>query len=201
MVQELLRDPDLSGENARTRILALPSGRRRLTNYLHLAEALHEASVGGRMAMERLLKWLEDKRTRGAEGAEEYYLRMETDEQAVPIVTIHMSKGQEWPVVICPHLWDVMRDNPNETVFHDSAGRLHLDLSVNGENRDQARAESLAEDLRLLYVALTRAKERCIVAWGNIKEADNSALAYLLHGDTTDQVVSLLKAMSDEAIS
>ncbi len=86
---------------------------------------------------------------------------------------------------------------------------LWLDLSSEllSEHHKQQRYEEIAESLRLLYVALTRAKSRCYVAWGNIRSADRSALAYLLHPNRSESekmleagVVSRLKVLSDELI-
>jgi exodeoxyribonuclease V beta subunit len=122
-------------------------------------------------------------------------------------VTIHKSKGLEYPVVFCPYGWDgSLLKNP-EIIFHQqgkSDGDQSLTLDLGSDSRDfnliQAQNELLAENIRLLYVALTRAKSKCYLAWGNINEAESSALAYLLHtaggpqiDDRSEDIVGDLK--------
>ena len=91
-------------------------------------------------------------------------------------------------MVFCPFGWAGSSIKDPEFAFHDIADNLQLTLDLGSESRNQhlilARNEVLSENLRLLYVALTRAKQRCYLAWGRINTAETSALAYLLHGDT-----------------
>lgn len=170
------------------RLMSLPDGERRNTNLLHLSEVLHQTSVEKKLGMTDLLKWLSEQR-RGdtPTGLEEHPLRLESDENAVEIVTVHKSKGLEYPVVFCPFAWDSSRikESKGPFVFHDEADNMRLTLDLGsrhmGENRVCAEKERLAENLRLLYVALTRAKSRCYLVWGRFNEAETSALAYLLH--------------------
>ena len=94
----------------------------------------------------------------------------------------------EFPVVFCPFSWEGSLISDREFTFHDPAEDFQLNLDLGSDSRShhlaQARNELLSENLRLLYVALTRAKQRCYLAWGRINLAETSALAYLLHGDT-----------------
>jgi exodeoxyribonuclease V beta subunit len=174
-------------ENVLARLMALPDGERRTTNVLHLSEVLHQASVEKRLGMPDLLRWLIERRESRTPGSEEYPLRLESDENAVRLITIHKSKGLEYPVVFCPFLWDGSKlKRPKEPLmFHDPDhdGILTLDLGSQDvdKNRISAEKELLAENLRLLYVALTRAKNLCYLLWGRFNDADTSALAYLLH--------------------
>jgi ATP-dependent exoDNAse (exonuclease V) beta subunit len=113
-------------------------------------------------------------------------LRLESDENLVKIVTIHRAKGMEYPIVFLPFLWSARQIKNNEIFsFHDrETFRLLVDIgSGEEENYRQAEQERLAEDLRLLYVALTRARHCCYLAWGRISSMEKSALAWLLHGD------------------
>jgi exodeoxyribonuclease V beta subunit len=178
----------LNREKIRQRLLAFADGERRLTNVLHLAEILHQESIKRNFGITGVLKWLAEQRNVQSTGLEEHQLRLESDERAVKIVTIHKSKGLEYPVVFCPYGWEGSFVKDDEIIFHQQDGdddqRLTLDLGsdARGLNLIHAQNELLAENVRLLYVALTRAKSKCYLAWGRIKTADSSALAYLLHG-------------------
>jgi exodeoxyribonuclease V beta subunit len=178
----------LSREKIRQRLLSLPDGERQLTNVLHLTEIIHQESTRLNLGVSGVLKWLAEQRDPQSPRLEEHQLRLESDEDAVKIVTIHKSKGLEYPVVFCPYGWEGSLINDSEIVFHsqgegDDNGFLTLDLGSDARatNLIQAQNELLAENIRLLYVALTRAKLKCYLAWGNIKSAESSALAYLLH--------------------
>lgn len=175
-------------ENVKSRLLKYPDGERRLTNVLHLSELLHRQSTEKNTGVGGLLKWLAEQRDPLTPRLEENQLRLESDENAVKVVTIHKSKGLEYPVVFCPFSWEDSLVTDREFAFHDADADFQLTFDLGSENRNQylaqARNELLAENLRLLYVALTRAKERCYLAWGHINRADTSALAYLLHGSS-----------------
>jgi exodeoxyribonuclease V beta subunit len=177
----------LAQEQVRGRLLGLPDGERRLTNVLHLTEVLHRRSMDKNAGITDLLKWLAEQRDPRTPRLEEYQLRLESDEKAVKIVTIHKSKGLEYPVVFCPFGWEQSLIRNEEFTFHDidDDRRLTLDLGSAASHRHAALAQNeiLSENLRLLYVALTRAKDRCYLAWGRINTAETSALAYLLHCD------------------
>jgi exodeoxyribonuclease V beta subunit len=179
----------LAREKIRQRLLAFADGERRLTNVLHLAEILHQESIKRNLGVAGVLKWLAEQRNGQSPRLEEHQLRLESDEKAVKIVTIHKSKGLEYPVVFCPFSWEGSFVKDPEIMFHqpdkdDDEQRLTLDLGSDsrGLNLIRAQNEQLAENIRLLYVALTRAKSKCYLAWGRIKAGDSSAPAYLLHG-------------------
>jgi len=178
-------------EKARGRLLSFSDGERRLTNLLHLAEVLHQEEHQKQLTMGGLTKWLSEQINTELPRLEEHQLRLETDEYAVKIVTIHKSKGLEYPVVFCPFLWDKSKiRNTNEPfVFHDNA-ELTLDLGSEHKNENRALAEKelLSENLRLLYVALTRARNCCYTVWGRFNEAGSSAMSYLFHsGEKNDR--------------
>ncbi|MBI5656763.1 MAG: exodeoxyribonuclease V subunit beta [Geobacter sp.] len=169
----------LAGEGVRPRLLAHADGERRLTNILHLLELLHHAELEGELGLEGLVAWLAERVAEQPE-IDEYQLRLETDESCVQLVTVHRSKGLEYPVVFCPFAWEGVRDE-GTALFHDN-DRMVLDLGSGqlDDHRLRAREERFAEDLRLLYVAVTRAKERCYLIWGGFRGAEESALAWLL---------------------
>lgn len=177
-----------AAEGVRGRLLASAGGERSLTNLLHLAEVLHEASATRKMGMPGLLKWLSGQRQAPSSQVEEFQLRLESDDEAVRIVTIHKAKGLEYPVVFCPFAWEGVRNLTEDFLFHNEIRQLTLDLGSPeiDRHRDLARFEELAENLRLLYVALTRAKNRCYLVWGPFRSTESSALAYLFHGQEED---------------
>ena len=153
-------------------LLRFPDGERRITNILHLGELLQTAGQAAHLSPLRLKQWLEERRLSDDAPAESFQLRLESDEDAVQIVTIHRSKGLEYPVVFCPFLSKGARignlrvdgrDVQKVVLFHADTGELTWDLSPvpAPEHERQAVKESLAEQMRLLYVALTRARNRC----------------------------------------
>jgi len=178
-------------EKVRVRLLPFSDGERRLTNLLHLGEVLHQEEHQKQLTVGSLIKWLSEQINPAFPRLEEHQLRLETDEYAVKIVTIHKSKGLEYPVVFCPFLWDKskIRSANEPFVFHDGA-ELTLDLGSEHKNENRALAEKeiLSENLRLLYVALTRARNCCYTAWGRFNEAGSSAMSYLFHsGEKNDE--------------
>jgi exodeoxyribonuclease V beta subunit len=189
------------------RLLGYRDGERRLTNLLHLAERLQVKSRD-EPGLDSLLGWFSRALRDPDSGDEESLLRLESDAERVKIITIHTSKGLEYPVVFCPFLWDgrLWQKYEADACFHDPSQNYRPVLNLGGPDFEVHRAlasrEKLAEKLRLLYVALTRAVHRCYVVWGHIKEMENSALAWLLHGPTqaTDDPLagmqSIFKGMS-----
>lgn len=169
------------------RALAGPGGERRLTNYRHAAEILHALQTRERLGPEPLLARL---RAEAAEAGEEAELRLESDARAVKIVTIHKSKGLEYDVVFCPFLWDArpVEDKPPVLARGADGAVYDFGSAEFAANRDRAETERLAEDVRLTYVALTRARHRCYAVWGDLGRGNArvSALAYLLHRRSGD---------------
>ncbi|HOW75093.1 MAG TPA: exodeoxyribonuclease V subunit beta [Candidatus Competibacteraceae bacterium] len=174
-------------EGVPQRLLTFRDGDRRLTNLLHLAELAHIASRA-HPGMAGLLKWLGDSRRLPSSKDEEQQLRLESDENLVRIVTVHKSKGLEYEVVFCPFLWDGRLRAGKESdglLYHDPNDSRRSILAIGAGEDDPAvqlaRREEMAESLRLFYVALTRAKQRCYLVWGKIKDADTAPAAWLLH--------------------
>ena len=174
----------------RQRLLSYPDGERRLTNFLHLAELLHSACAEQRLGMTGLLKWLAQQMQEGS-GAmrEEHELRLESDEKAVRVITVHKSKGLEFEVVFCP--W-VTADAKTRGAFHDPDADYRLTLDLGDPEAQLARREqeALAESLRLFYVALTRAKNRCTMVWRAGAKPEKCAPAYLLGAEAPPQLSS-----------
>jgi exodeoxyribonuclease V beta subunit len=175
----------VSAEQVKPRLLGAPDGERRLTNLLHLAELLHRAESEESLGMGGLVKWLARRRRPEEPQREEHQLRLESDAGAVQIVTIHKSKGLQYPVVYCPFAWDASTVGAQAFFYHEPGAGHSLRLALEGEGGRgpmvQAERERLSENLRLLYVALTRAEERLVMVWGRINLTETSAPAYLFH--------------------
>ena len=168
------------------RLSALHGGDRKLTNYLHLMELLQQSPAGnhGRAS---LIRWFANQRNKPEQEAENQQIRLENDENLVRIVTIHKSKGLEYPIVFLPFLWSGRAaSSKGPLIFHDrSTFDAVIDLdSSSKENQRLAQQEQQAEAMRLLYVALTRARYCCYFCWGTISSMETSALAALLHPDS-----------------
>lgn len=177
----------LDAEGVLQRLLARAGGARRVTNLTHLVELMQSESAGGRGGIARLIDWLVDKRLHRAVRDEEAMMRLESDAELVRIVTIHRSKGLEYPIVFCPYLWD---DNSREAdaatpvYFHDPASDDAPTLQLDGSDPAaiaRAEEEARAEAMRVMYVALTRARHLCCMVWGAIRSAQYSSPAWLLH--------------------
>ncbi|MBV7315079.1 exodeoxyribonuclease V subunit beta [Shewanella sp. NIFS-20-20] len=162
---------------------------RQLTDFRHLAELLQQksAELDGQTA---LLNWFEQEREFN-QGAEEQQLRLESEQNLVQIVTIHKSKGLEYPVCFIPFV-SLARDQtrrPTPMLYHQQE-QLIWDIDGSDDGWEQTKIESLAEDLRLLYVALTRPVYRCYLYIANhcriSKKGDitsflkDTAIGYLL---------------------
>ncbi|MCI5146126.1 MAG: exodeoxyribonuclease V subunit beta, partial [Candidatus Electrothrix sp. AR3] len=201
MFQRLLKEQQVVG-----RLNASLSGERALTNFLHLAELLQEAGRQ-RIGTNALLRWFIDQIHFPEEQAENQQLRLESDENLVKIVTIHKAKGMEYPLVFLPFLWSGRPLSPKAPpAFHrpEEPERLSIDFGTEqlAEHFQLAERERLAEDLRLLYVALTRARYGCFFSWGQISKMEQSALCYLLHqeGLSFGQIVADLEQADLEII-
>ena len=177
-------------------LLRFPDAERRITNVLHLAELLEAASRAEHLGPARLVQWLEKRRASDAAAADEFQLRLESDEDAVQIVTIHRAKGLEYPIVFCPLIskdagLGQIKSNRKKVMdvvlFHDSVTK-DLTWDLNPEplpaHEQQATKEQLAEKVRLLYVALTRARHRCYLVSAPYARSKSTALAWLLHGNS-----------------
>ncbi|VVN27979.1 RecBCD enzyme subunit RecB [Pseudomonas fluorescens] len=165
-------------------------GERVLTNLLHLSELMQQAAaeLDGEQA---LIRHLAELLAVSGQAGEEQILRLESDEQLVKVVTIHKSKGLEYPLVFLPFICSAKPVDGSRLPlhYHDAEGKAQISLKPTAELIAQADDERLAEDLRLLYVALTRAQHACWLGVTDLKRGNNnssvlhlSALGYLLGG-------------------
>ena len=172
-------------------LLAQPGGERRLTNLLHLAELLQSASrqLDGEQA---LIRWLAEQVEGEGDNSDEQVLRLESDAELVKVVTVHKSKGLEYPLVYLPFAVTARKvDKRNRSFFEytDADGVRRIDMALSDQAQAAVEAARIEEDLRLLYVALTRARHFLwlgVAALPARKEGSNvlheSALGYLLTG-------------------
>ena len=185
MLRRLLHDFELPQA-----LIARPDGERVLTNVLHLSELLQQAAaeLDGEQA---LIRHLAEHLALSGQAGEEQILRLESDEQLVKVVTIHKSKGLEYPLVFLPFICSAKPVDGSRLPlhFHDAAGNAQVSLKPTPELIAQADDERLAEDLRLLYVALTRARHACWLGVADLKRGNSNrsvlhlcALGYLLGG-------------------
>lgn len=167
----------LMQEKVRTRLLTLRNGERRLTNLLHLIELVHLACAENQLGLDGAINWLE--RQQKGEVREESELRLESDEDAVRIVTIHKSKGLEYDVTFYPYARKEPWRGGNEFLKFHEGSDLVLDLAKTAEHKKIRGGEELAESVRHLYVALTRAKHRSYVVWQEDKRKSKAGLTWL----------------------
>lgn len=195
----------LHRRNLASSLLASPYGERRLTNFLHLGELLQQVSseLDGEYA---LLRWLGEAVNRQSGQDAEQILRLESERKLVQIVTIHKSKGLEYPLVFLPFICS--HRSADTPLYHeaDEAGnRTILDLTGAEESLAEADKERLAEDLRLLYVALTRGVYATWLGLAPVRSGNGksektdlhqTAIGYLLQKGEEGDAATLATALS-----
>ncbi len=171
----------LSGMADRT--LSHRDGERYMTDITHVTQLLQEASHREHLTLPALRDWLRDRR--GERGSEvEHNKRLDRDAAAVQVMTVHGSKGLQYPIVYLPFAFNRNVQQRDEILFHDGGTRcLHiggkgsagyLDASVLG------RREAAGDDSRLMYVAMTRAQAQVVTWWAPSRDEPNGGLSRLL---------------------
>ncbi|MGW7681761.1 UvrD-helicase domain-containing protein [Kribbella sp. NPDC054772] len=189
------------------RVLAWRAGERDMTDLAHLAELLHETAHRERFGLPALLDWL--RAERGGKGqTTERTRRLDSDAAAVQIMTVWVSKGLQYPVVYLPfgfnrHIFDdeeLLLFHENGVRSLDIGGRKHSGYKA---NEQRWRTEVAGDDIRLTYVALTRAQSQVIAWWAPSWDEINGGLSRLMRGRKQgDPVVpeSLPRATSDDDV-
>ncbi len=160
----------------------LIDGERRLTDLLHLGELLQQASrtLEGEQALLRFFAM--QRAGLGPQENDAAKLHLESDEELVRVVTIHKSKGLEYPLVFLPFICAAREVDPKQLPYRYFAnGQYHFAQTFAEDSYALACQQRLAEDLRKLYVALTRAQHYCWLGIAALKEL--SALGYLIAED------------------
>ena len=176
MLHQIIHDFEVA-----PRLLNDVGGERETTDLLHLAELLQQsaASLDGEHA---LLRFLQEKIYHSEEeGSEDQSVRLESDSQLVQIVTVHKSKGLEYGLVFLPFSSISRPVDGQRTVYsyHDEDGQLCHSMEATAEVLSKVDEERLGEEIRRLYVALTRSRFACWASVAPVKDWQHSALAYL----------------------
>jgi len=188
-------------QKVRERLVEMAGGERKLTNFLHLAELLHDEETARKLTPDGLRLWLR-KQIYSEDTVEEHQLRLESDEDGVLIATIHKCKGLEYPVVFCPFFFKAADSSKRtEILFHDPKANEELTFDLREpkdapENDKLAGEERVGEALRMFYVAITRAKNLCHIYAGDISGFEESTLARVLDPGPTKPVLDALAAKS-----
>ena len=170
------------------RVLAHANGERVMTDLRHVAQLLHGAGATEGVGATAMANWL-GRRIREADrdsDNEERTRRLESDKRAVQVITIHRSKGLEFPIVLYPFAWDGYIHRIGVPVFHDPDHDNLRTVDVGGSRPDLDRhrklekAEGQGEALRLFYVALTRARHHAVLWWAGSRDTADSPLSRLL---------------------
>ncbi len=168
------------------RMLAQSDGERRMTNWLHLLELLNEAAQAN-AAPSAVVAWFDTQRCDSqADSSDAALLRLESDQHLVQIITVHRSKGLEYPIVYAPLLWKSSRraDIKLGTVYHDSKGQHVIDYrvqkgdSLTSDVKKSVLHEVDCEQVRKIYVALTRAAHRCTLVVSPHVQASGKSNSY-----------------------
>ena len=174
-----------------------PLRERVVTDITHLAELLHSESYSRALPPLALKKWFENVLTEASstslkDADNPMRMRLESDELAVKLMTVHASKGLEFPIVFCPFMWGEPKQSSDIISFHDPNDGYQHKYFINSDDcsEDQksiAYNEVRAEEVRLLYVALTRAKYGCYLFDGDISGADKSSLVKIINSSGVER--------------
>ncbi|RBL93311.1 exodeoxyribonuclease V subunit beta [Chitinophaga flava] len=155
------------------------NGERAITNLYQLTELVHQVQNRKNLSMRDLISWLK----RGIDGmlveGDEYTQRVESDEEAVNIVTIHKSKGLDYRIVLVPYL-DFRNSDAAFISFRDPETGDYINAEaarISPEQKAAQQRQQVQEDRRLIYVAITRAVYKCYLFKNNSKLAAESSFA------------------------
>lgn len=172
-----------------SRLLGRPSGERSITDVRHVGQLLNRGAVEEQLGLTALTRWLTDRIKDPVAGATtDRSRRLDSDAAAVQIVTVHASKGLEFPVVFVPYAWDgAKHPHPSTLLLHGPSGERILDVGGStgpgyAQRKQLSDREDAGEELRLLYVALTRAKSHVVTWWAPSFSTAGSPLHRLLMG-------------------
>jgi exodeoxyribonuclease V beta subunit len=178
------------------RVLAREDGERDLTDLRHIGQTLHAQATQAHGGVASLVEWLQHRIAESrVDPDEERSRRLESDAKAVQVLTVHRSKGLQFPIVYAPFLWSRwVPTDPDPLKLHDDTGARVLDVGSRGgpaydEHKRAHLAEDAGESLRLAYVALTRAKCQVVTHWAPTNNTPCAPWHRLLFGERTGGVV------------
>lgn len=174
------------------RVLSWVDGERHMTDLAHLTQVLHDTAHREHFGLPALRDWLRTQRgERG--GAVERNRRLDSDAAAVQIMTVWVSKGLQFPVVYLPFAFNRNIQTRDVTMFHDGDTRcLHIGGELSPDFtavQQQGRREAAGDDVRLAYVAMTRAQSQVVAWWAPSNDEPNGGLSRLLRGRTPGEPV------------
>lgn len=154
------------------RLLGHVGGERVLTDLRHVSELVQHATVTLGLGLGAATRWLADRiADPGLGGTADPARRLATDTAAVQLMTVHASKGLQFPIVYLPFGWDDGSFGGKKTfVFHDENGDRLIDVGGEyapgyAERYAVSQREAAGEELRLFYVGATRAQSRLVLWW------------------------------------
>ncbi|GGG00178.1 RecBCD enzyme subunit RecB [Rhodococcoides trifolii] len=171
-----------------SRLLALDAGERHLTDLRHIAQLLNKAAVEESFGLTALTRWLTDRVKDPSGGPADRSRRLDSDAAAVQVATIHATKGLEFPIVYVPYVWDAFSMyEPASLLLHEDDGRRVLDVGGStgpgySGRKSMHDTEQAGEELRLFYVALTRAQCAVTMWWAPSWGTRDSPAHRLLFG-------------------
>lgn len=185
-----------------------PTAERAITNLFHLIELLGKEYVHAKPAPQTLLGYLNQKISdENTKGNDEDLIRLESDEELIQILTIHASKGLEFPIVFCPFLWDLKpktRNKPLPSISNGSTTSVILETEGDMATAVDAQIteELNAEFIRLIYVAITRAESACFL---HLMQSEKTAFTEFMDPVIDDlksgnEAFMALRSMSFESI-
>ncbi|MBP1582693.1 MAG: PD-(D/E)XK nuclease family protein, partial [Victivallales bacterium] len=149
------------------RLATKADGRRQLADLNQILELAFTAIKQIGKSPDALIDWLTDRinRSNVEKDTPEYSKRLETEGEAVKIMTIHGSKGLQFPVVFLPNCWNLCTDNDHRNkivipAYHNANNGHKLTFAFSDTAQTLAQNDQLQEKTRLLYVAMTRAVQR-----------------------------------------
>jgi len=169
-----------------THISNLKNGERKLTNLIHIIELLQKEEADKQASPNDLLRFIKDKNSKdgnsySSRASEEEELKMESDENAITIMTIHKSKGLEYNIVFAPYLTSSSKDKGYSKYHKDN--KYIIDISDDTESKELQKEEEFSENIRLIYVALTRAKYVCYTAFKEPEKSKSKPIEKMVFGD------------------
>lgn len=167
------------------RVLRYQGGERHMTDLAHLTQLLHETAHREHYSLPALRDWLRTQREERS-GAAERNRRLDSDAAAVQIMTVWVSKGLQYPIVYLPFAFNRNVQQRDLVLYHDDGVRcLHIggpdSLDYNAVEK-LGRREAAGDDIRLTYVAMTRAQSQVVAWWAPSWDEPNGGLSRLLRG-------------------
>ncbi|OBH04923.1 exodeoxyribonuclease V subunit beta [Mycobacterium sp. E2699] len=173
------------------RVLSQYGGERHMTDLAHIAQLLHDTAHREHYGLPSLRDWLRRQCDR-RNGATEHNRRLDSDAAAVQIMTVYVAKGLQFPIVYLPFAFNRNIRKDDILLYHDEDERRCFYLGAKND-RDRRRADELhrteeaRNNIRVTYVALTRAESQVVAWWAPSWDERNGGLSRLLRGRGADE--------------